>query len=165
MPGTNLDVEDTLVLPVMLKNLDMMKRAVMSSCQINDLRVLTASTPFVCPFARKICVNVQSKALPLTKLAFSRENRPTVIVLICDECARTDDGWRLVSSGSSGKVSWKMGQSNFNLKGVLTSRSYPAEGCGEECSQRREQQAQRPGGWRGTERNSGSRAPVNLFTF
>ena len=76
MPGTNLDVEDTLVLPVMLKNLDMMKRAVRSSWQIYDLRVLTASTPFVCPFARKICVNVQSKALPLTKLALAGRTGP-----------------------------------------------------------------------------------------
>ena len=133
MPGSNLDIEDTLVLPVMLRNLDIMKRAMRSYWQICDLRVLMASTPFLCPFARKICLKVQSKVLPLTKLAFSRENRPIVIVIICDECARTDDGWRLVSSGSSGKVSWKMGQSNFNLKGVLPSRRvwgkvFPAEG-------------------------------------
>ena len=99
MPGTNLDVEDTLVLPVMLRNLDIMKRAVRSYWQIYDLRVLMASTPFLCPFGRKRCLKVQSKVLPLTKLAFSRENRPIVIVIICDECARTDDGWRLVSSG------------------------------------------------------------------
>lgn len=82
MPGNNLDVEDTQVLPVMLRNLDIWKRAVRSCWRVCDPRVLMGSTPFLCLFAGKIRVKVQSEALPLPELALGMENRPKLMVIM-----------------------------------------------------------------------------------
>ena len=69
-------------MPVMLRNLDIWKRAARSCWRICDPRVLMGSTPFLCLFAGNISVKVQSKALPLPELVLGRENRPVLMVIM-----------------------------------------------------------------------------------